>query len=75
MDVEQRTRKHFKPFILHEIEDPIGANKILEEKVKAVQCQLMDYIHKNMNTQRPFNDLLSRGQITGMQLMELINIS
>ncbi len=59
----------FQSFI-HKIEDLIGVNKISNEKVKAMRCQLMDYIHKNMSSQHPFIESLTWGQIAGIQLMK-----
>ena len=57
----------FQSFI-HKIEDLRGVNKISTEKVKAMRCQLMDYIHENMNSQHPFNELLTWREIAEVQL-------
>ena len=58
----------FQSFI-HKIEDLRGVNKIIStEKVKAMRCQLMDYIHENMNSQHPFNELLTWREIAEVQL-------
>ena len=59
----------FQSFI-RKIEDLIGVNEISNEKLKAMRCQLMDYILEIMNSQHPFIELLTWGQIVEMQFMK-----